>query len=212
MMRVRRTIFAPALALAAALTAGPATACFFHGLSTDGFAVAHPTSMRVALATRKAQEQGLLPPVPRGDRRALTRLSVVNAYLPRLAADTLAAESFPAFSVLLLQSQTWTRYAPEPASPLIEGHRAGPEPGDAVVVLADTTLRALLGGELELDAASAADLVAISGPALTERILQALLDDFRQSAVGRVAALGDAPSCTVAAGDRCHTGGEVLDQ
>jgi hypothetical protein len=177
------------LAVAATLFASPAAACFFHALGNDGFAAAHPTTVPVALATRKAQEEGLLPPVPQGDQRALTRLSVVNAYLATTAAGTLAAQSFPAFSVLQLQSQTWTRYAPGPTGPLIESHRAGPEPDDAIVVLADTTLRALLGGGLTLGEASAAGLVAISGPGLTGRILEDLVDDFRQSAVGRVAAL-----------------------
>jgi hypothetical protein len=177
------------VAVAATLLASPAAACFFHALGSDGFTAAHPTTVPVALATRSAQEEGLLPPVPRGDRRALTRLSVVNAYLPTTASSTLRARSFPTFSVLQLQSQTWTRYAPGSAGPHIESHRAGPELGDAIVVLADTTLRALLGGELELKEASAAGLVAISGSDLTGRILRELVDEFRRSAVGRLAAL-----------------------
>ena len=175
------------VAVAATLLASPAAACFFHALSSDGFTAAHPTTVPVALATRRAQEEGVLPPVPRDDRRALTRLSVVNAYLPIIAERRLAAARFAPFSILQLQSQTWTRYARDRNGLAIETHRAGPAAGDAIVVLADTTLRALLAAEL--DAASAAGLVAISGPDGAGRLLAALVSDFRQSAVGQVAAL-----------------------
>lgn len=177
-------------AAALALLASPAAACFYHALANHGFAVAHPSSIPVAVATRAAQERGLLPPVPRDDRRALTRLAVLNAYLPVTAADTLASRRFHAFSILQLQSQTWTRYAPAVGEALIETHRAGPDTGDAIVVLADTTLRALLAGGLELDYSIAAGLVAITGPEATRALLAELVDDFRQSAVGRVACRG----------------------
>jgi hypothetical protein len=96
----------------------------------------------VAVATRAAEEADMLPPVPSGRQRALTRLSVINAYLPKFAARSSVLGDFEAFSVLQSQSHTWSRYAPEPGGGVVEDHRRRPEPGDAVVVVGDTALAA----------------------------------------------------------------------
>ncbi len=176
--------------VAAVLTvqAAPATACFFHALTGAGLVVGHATTVPVALATRAAQDEGLLPIVPRANERALTELSVINAYLPTLAVRTLDGRSFAAFSVLQLQSQTWTRYATGPEGLTVETHLEGPAPGDAIVVVADTTLALLLAGRLELGTARDRGLVAVTGADGTDQIFAAITAAFRESAVGRAVA------------------------
>jgi len=173
-----------------ALVASPAAACFFHS-HPIGLTVGHGLALPVAVATRAAEEADMLPPVPSRRQRALTRLSVINAYLPKLAARSSVLGDFDAFSVLQSQSHTWTRYAPSSGGVLVEGHRRRPELGDAVVVVADTALAALLGGRLDVYAALDRGLVAVSGPPEVAERFAALIDAARASAVGR--AIADDP-------------------
>ena len=173
-----------------ALAASPAAACFFHS-NPIGLTVGHGLALPVAVATRAAEEADMLPPVPSGRRRALTRLSVINGYLPKLAARSSVLGDVEAFSVLQSQSHTWSRYAPGPGGVVVEDHRRRPEPGDAVVVVADTALAALLGGRLDVYAALDRGLVAVSGPPATAERFAALIDAAHTSAVGR--AIADDP-------------------
>jgi len=170
-----------------AVSGSPAVACFFH-YNPKGLTVGHGLALPVAVATRAAEEANMLPPVPSSRQRALTRLSVINGYLPKLAERSSVLRDFDAFSVLQSQSHTWTRYAPGPAGVAIEDHRLRPEPDDAVVVVADTALAALLGGRLDVYAALDRGLVAVSGPPGTAGLFAALIDEARASAVGRAIA------------------------
>jgi hypothetical protein len=173
-----------------ALSASPAAACFFHS-NPIGLTVGHGLALPVAVATRAAEEADMLPPVPSGRQRALTRLSVINSHLPELAERSSVLGDVDAFSVLQSQSHTWTRYAPGPSGVAVQGHRLRPEPGDAVVVVADTALAALLGGRLDVYAALDRGLVAVSGPPDVAERFAALIDEARASAVGR--AIADDP-------------------
>ncbi len=173
-----------------ALAASPAAACFFHS-NPIGLTVGHGLALPVAVATRAAEEADMLPPVPSGRRRALTRLSVITGYLPKLAARSSVLGDVEAFSVLQSQSHTWTRYAPGPGGVAVEGHRLRPEPDDGVVVVADTALAALLGGRLDVYAALDRGLVAVNGPPAVAERFAALIDEVRASAVGR--AIADDP-------------------
>jgi len=175
---------------ALALVASPAAACFFHS-NPIGLTVGHGLALPVAVATRAAEEADMLPPVPSGRQRALTRLSVITGYLPKLAARSSVLGDFDAFSVLQSQSHTWSRYAPGPGGVLVEDHRRRPELGDAVVVVADTALAALLGGRLDVYAALDRGLVAVSGPPEVAERFAALIDAARATAVGR--AIADDP-------------------
>jgi len=188
--RRRTWALAAATAGVVALVASPAAACFFHS-NPIGLTVGHGLALPVAVATRAAEEADMLPPVSSGRQRALTRLSVINAYLPKLAARSSVLGDFDAFSVLQSQSHTWSRYAPGPGGVVVEDHRRRPEPGDAVVVVADTALAALLGGRLDVYAALDRGLVAVSGPPATAERFAALIDEARASAVGR--AIADDP-------------------
>jgi hypothetical protein len=181
----RRTWTLTALAAGAlALVASPAAACFFHS-NAIGLTVGHGLALPVAVATRAAEEADMLPPVPSGRQRALTRLSVITGYLPKLAAQSSVLGDVEPFSVLQSQSHTWSRYAPGPGGVTVEDHRRRPEPGDAVVVVADTALAALLGGRLDVYAALDRGLVAVSGPPEVAERFAALIDEARASAVGR---------------------------
>ncbi len=183
-----RTWTLAALAAGAlALGASPAAACFFHS-NPIGLTVGHGLALPVAVATRAAEEADMLPPVPSERQRALTRLSVITGYLPKLARRSSVLGDVDAFSVLQSQSHTWSRYAPGPGGVVVEDHRRRPEPGDAVVVVADTALAALLGGRLDVYAALDRGLVAVSGPPEVAERFAALIDEARASAVGRAIA------------------------
>jgi len=188
--RYRARALAAVAAGVVALVAFPAAACFFHS-NPIGLTVGHGLALPVAVATRAAEEADMLPPVPSGRERALTRLSVITGYLPKLAARSSVLGDFDAFSVLQSQSHTWSRYAPGPGGVLVEDHRRRPELGDAVVVVADTALAALLGGRLDVYAALDRGLVAVSGPPEVAERFAALIDAARATAVGR--AIADDP-------------------
>jgi hypothetical protein len=188
--RYRMRAFAGLIAGVVALGASPAAACFFH-TNPIGVTVGHGLALPVAVATRVAEAADMLPPVPSGRERALTRLSVITGYLPKLAERSAVLRHADAFAVLQSQSHTWTRYASGPNGVTVEHHRLRPEPGDAVVVVADTALAALLGGRLDVYAALDRGLVAVSGPPEVAERFAALIDEARASAVGR--AIADDP-------------------
>ncbi len=140
------------------------------------FAVDHPMTLPVAVATRAAIDEGRLIAAPHdpagtlGDLRARTRaiaaLKRVQDRLERtLAPDRLAA--LPDFFVLMIETGTWGFFRATPSgfdpnvrpeAPRLAGDAAE---RDAVVVMSETAARALAEGLLRFDRAVVEGLIAV---------------------------------------------------
>ncbi len=141
------------------------------------FAVDHPMTLSVAVATRAAIEAGRLtaapddPPGTLGGLRARTRaiaaLKLVQNRIERtFAPDRLAA--LPDFFVLMIETGTWGffRATPSGFDPNCRPDtlRVGgddPAERDAIVVMSEAAARALAEGRLPFDRAVVEGLIAV---------------------------------------------------
>ncbi len=177
------TRFGLALLRVAAATMFPgvlapiAAACGFDGLIGDQFSAQHPRSLPVAFANNDSVAAGLidkgaLAPIQAGQTgywRALARLE----HFAALLAETADQGKLPHVSVLLIDSQLWTRLRAGPAGYQIEPHARGPAPGDTVVVTNEFVLAAITEGRLSARLALDIGVVAVDG----ERPLATLVQD-----------------------------------
>ncbi len=141
------------------------------------FAVDHPMTLPVAVATRAAIEEGRLAAAPhdpagalgalRARTRAVEALRAVQERLERtLAPEGLAA--LPDFFVLMIEMGTWgffratsSGFDPNcrPDAPRLTGDHAAER--DAVVVMSEAAARALAEGLLSFDRAVMEGLIAV---------------------------------------------------
>lgn len=141
---------------------------------TIEFAVEHPLSLAVAVATRQAIDTGLLPEqdtsqendMARSRHDAVVQLTMVQQRLEQvLSASHLMA--LPDFYVLMIESRTWGYFHPtiagfdvkaDPSTPRFEANEDGMR--DCIVVMSQAAAAAMTKGRLPFDHAMA-DGIAI---------------------------------------------------
>jgi len=146
------------------------------------FAVDHPMTLPVAVATRSAIEEGRLDPAPHdsagtlGTLRARTRgVEALRAVQERLERS-LTPEKFvelPDFFVLMIETRTWGFFRATPsgfdpncrpdAPRLAENDPAG---RDAAIVLSETAAKGICAGRLSFDAAASQGLIVVDADAV----------------------------------------------
>jgi hypothetical protein len=144
-----------------------ALACGFDGLIGDKFSAQHPKSLPVAFAITDAVGSGIigkgaLEPIQPGQKgywRAMTRLANFAALL----GDRTDSSRLPNVSILLIDSQLWTRLRGGSTGFEIEAHARGPELGDAVIVTNEFILAAIIEGDLSAGRALQIGVVAVDG-------------------------------------------------
>lgn len=144
-----------------------ASACGFDGLLGDQFSAQHPKSLPVAFAINDSVaagiiDKGALAPIQPGQKgywRAMMRLE----HFAALLAETVDQGKLPHVSVLLIDSQLWTRLRAGSTGYEIEPHARGPAPGDAVVVTNEFILAAITEGSLSARRALDIGVVAVDG-------------------------------------------------
>ena len=145
------------------------------------FAVDHPMTLSVAVATRAAIQDGRLGPAPhdpagtlgtlRARTRAVEALRAVQERLERtLAPERLLA--LPDFLVLMIETRTWGFFRPTPsgfdpncrpdAPRLAENDPAG---RDAAIVVSETEAKGICEGRLSFDAAESQGLIVVDADA-----------------------------------------------
>lgn len=152
------------------LLGSDASACGFDGLIGDQFSAQHSKSLSVAFAINDAVAseiigRGALEPIQVGQKgywRAMTRL----AHFASLLGEKAEPGKLPNVSILLIDSQLWTRLRAGPTGFEIVAHARGPEPGDAVIVTNEFVLAAIIDGELSAHRALQIGVVAIDGERL----------------------------------------------
>jgi hypothetical protein len=154
------------------------------------FDVDHPQTLTVAVATRSAIDDGILEPPsfegPLGDMKqrlsAIAALKTLQARLEAaLAPSDLAA--LADFYVLLIESRTWGFFHPtqegfdpncKTEPPRVTADDSGAR--DAVMVVADMTMQAVLDGKLSLSDALGRTMMIIDADAAEEECLRAALN------------------------------------
>jgi hypothetical protein len=173
----------------AALATGPADACFLETGLAGGFVTSDPLTIPVLVAAREAAAGERIGWFSSRDTEAVRNAILFLSAVPRFAshAPIEAGVNKPAFSVLQAQTGYWTRYKVEDNGALTaEGHRTGPGPGDAVIVVSDSAFLAILRGRLDFADARETGLLRGRGEAV-ESAMSTFADmvaAFRASSLG----------------------------
>jgi hypothetical protein len=183
----RRTLLSAVVV--AALATGPADACFLEMGVAGGFVTSDPLTIPVLVAARDAAAGGRIGWFSSRDAEAVRNAILFLSAVPSFAGKTPigAGVNKPAFSVLQAQTGYWTRYKVEDNGALAaEGHRAGPGPGDAVIVVSDSALLAILRGRLDFADARETGLLRGRGEAVESAMstFEDMVTAFRASSLG----------------------------
>jgi hypothetical protein len=140
------------------------------------FSVDHPMSLSVAVATRQAMDDGVLPasdgsadPLA-GMRLRVEAIAALKAMQQRIegALDPADLLALPDFFALLIESRTWAFFHPtdtgfdpdcRPEPPRITADDALLR--DAIIVTAETVMRQILQGALSFQQALADGLIVV---------------------------------------------------
>lgn len=151
--------------LLAGLSGQPAGACGYDGLYANPLQAAYPGSISLAVASRTAVEQRLIPALaPLSGSSGLFRSQV---WL-RTLRGKLETQGFSgSVALLLVDSGLWSRYhtlPPEQQKPpgngvQLEPHVSGPDAEEWIVMTTEAALSALLAGQIDIDTARQAGLI-----------------------------------------------------
>src|SRR5215468_8126254 len=120
MMRPRRSFASALLLLAACGITARGLACGYHGGLGDGFTAQHPLSIDVAMAVRRALDDGVLasskvlPPFLAFGRANRVLADVRGA----LAADFEQSKVGVEFALLLVEASLWSRFHIDAGQPV----------------------------------------------------------------------------------------------
>ena len=133
---------------------------------TIEFAVEHPQSLSVAVATRGAIDAGLLPERPAANEdmttsrhQAVVLLTTIQQRLERVLSPSRLL-AMPDFYVLMIESRTWGYFRPtlggfdtraNPSSPRVDPDENGNR--DCTLVISQAAAQAITKGELPFDEA-----------------------------------------------------------
>jgi hypothetical protein len=175
MPRLSRGSLAVLAAVAMWMQVSQAAACNYDGKLGANFAVKYPRAVEVATALRDRSNAQLLDAhlvAPTfvnmmGYHRAVRRLQRLRDALERAVHDRELAR--PGFSLLLVESGLWSRYAPDATGVSIAVHTAGPELADALIFTGEAVIEAIASGRLSVDEAFRRGLIVVDGTAGTDR-------------------------------------------
>lgn len=178
----------PTRCLSTALLAGimatvalpPAAACGYHGTIGNYLSVMHPDSLIVAVALRRASNEGIIDAEeasfsvrqPALYMDAVHRLHQLEAALTKSVSP---GESPPSFAIGFVESGLWTRYTITEGHVQMEIHASGPMEGDAVVLTAEPVLERMLSGTLSSEDALSRELIVIDAPSTDTQSLRKTL-------------------------------------
>jgi hypothetical protein len=159
----RLALLLVAIGALGATASAAVSACGYH-VAIGGVAVAHPSSIPVAVAIHAAVREGRLAPL--ADAPAPLALVRANGAMRNFATALQSdASDLPPVAFVLVEAHLWGRVVPGAGPASWQAHADGPASGDVVVVTGEAALAALLDGRLRWDAAIASGLVVVAGPA-----------------------------------------------
>ena len=164
-MVLKHHLFGGLLCLAAIPTA---FGCAFHASPEMRLESMHPGSLSVAVALRKAADNGVIEVAALGPpaRHATLYIDAVgrlHAIRKAIAASPAAADLPTSFSLGYVESWLWTRYSRAGDRIRADIHTDGPADGEAVVLTGEPVVSELLAGRLSIERALAEGLLFIDG-------------------------------------------------
>ncbi|KWV47702.1 hypothetical protein AS026_13085 [Rhizobium altiplani] len=152
---------------------------------TIEFAVEHPLTLAVAVATRQAIDDGLLPEAPAEEKdmaqsrhEAVMLLTSVQQRLEQVLS-TSQLMALPNFYVLMIESRTWGYFHPtlggfdvkaNPSAPRLEADKSGNR--DSVVVMSQAVAAEIVTGQLPFTSAEAEGLAIVDALGPAEAIIR----------------------------------------
>ena len=199
-LRIRPYLTAGAVLIAGLVFAATAGfACGYHNpsdIARGTMNFIYPKSLYVRTAVWQAQNSGLLPPRPRRVVKDLFAYQRATAGLEKLGKTLGSAphQQF-GFTVVLLDSMLWTRYAAEDEGFGVTVHVSGPGKSEAVLVTEGAVVRALNGGVITYDVAESQGLIRLYGPKEQQETLRAVMrgqqeDAYSDAPAGAMEAAG----------------------
>lgn len=189
----------PTHCLSTALLAGlmatvalpPAAACGYHGTIGNYFSVMYPSSLVVAVALKRASDEGVIDAEAtrigtRQTEQYLDAVRQLHKLETALAKSVSPNDSPTSFSIGFIESGLWTRYSVTGGQVRMEVHVGGPAEGDAVVLTSEPVLARMLSGALLSEDALSRELIVIDAPFTRQQALHTLL-------TGAFLRSGDAP-------------------
>jgi hypothetical protein len=143
----------------------------------------YPKSLYVRTAVWQAQNSGLLPPRPRRVITDLFAYQRTTAGLEKLGKTLGSAPNQQfGFTVVLLDSMLWTRYAAGGEGFDVSVHISGPGKDEAVLVTEGAVVSALNAGAITYDVAESQGLIRLYGPLQQQEALRAVMLGQREDA------------------------------
>ncbi len=152
---------------------------------TIEFAVEHPLSLAVAVATRQAIDTGLLPEsntsqddMARSRHDAVVLLTTMQQRLEQVLS-TSRLMALPNFYVLMIESRTWGYFQPtlggfdvkaNPSAPRLEPDESGIR--DNVVVMSQAGAAEIITGRLPFGSAMTEGLAIVDAPGSAESVIR----------------------------------------
>lgn len=168
-----------------------AFACGYHNpsdVARGAMNFAYPKSLYVRTAVWQAQASGVLPPRPAQAVKDLFAYQRMAAGLRKLGEDLGPAPGPDfGFTIVLLDSLLWTRYAAADGGFGVAVHVNGSSKGDAVLVTESDVIRALNGGLIGFEVAEAHGLIRLYGPEDVQDKVRAVFRHRNADARGPVA-------------------------
>lgn len=160
------------------------------------FGVSHPASLQVAVATRRAMDQGTLAQQQMEGALATARLKLASidalALLQARIEATLerdALRGLPDFYVLLIEVDTWgffhateNGFDPDVVPELPDLTSADPLARSIVIVTSEVALRALIEGTLDASTVFDEGLAALDSPLLHEATMRSIVQRLSSQA------------------------------
>ena len=174
------------LAVGLVFAATTAFACGYHNpsdIARGTMNFIYPKSLYVRTAVWQAQNSGLLPPRPRRVVKDLFAYQRATAGLEELGKALGAGPNQQfGFTVVLLDSMLWTRYAAGDEGFGVTVHVSGPSKNEALVVTEGAVVRALNAGVITYDVAESQGLIRLYGPKEQQETLRAVMRGQREDA------------------------------
>lgn len=185
MMKAVFRKLATGVVLATAVASFSAGACSVHMADVAGLRAAHPASIGVSVATRRAIDEKRIRDIPRGNLKekfaALEKIEARFHEFSELLEGPALAQPL-VFSLYLTESNHWSRFRYSNGQWNVKLHQTPPEEPSVVMVLSDTALMNLLDRKLSVDSALELGVLHIAGKpqeiSRLARILGQLLDEF----------------------------------
>ena len=156
------------IAAVLACTLGPQTlahACSYHGVPGLGLSAAHPGAVDVAMAIDAAASAGTIEipaAAPPASMVAYHRMvKQIERFRELLDPEGNDRNHVPGFSLLLIDTALWSRFAPSPSGFDLSIHTEGPMGGEPGVLSSTGVIRSVIDGRLPAGDAVSRGLIRV---------------------------------------------------